>query len=269
MDLLKSALLGLIEGITEFLPVSSTAHLLLVERLIGFKDTAGIFTVVIQFGAIIAALAFFWNEIMSLVRGLLRKDKDSISFLWKIIIGILPAGLVGLIVEATIGIPHSLVLVGVALIVGGVVLIAVEKHIDTKPLDLEKEIRYETITTKRAMIIGLSQSLALIPGVSRSGATIVSGLMSGINRPTATAFSFYLSVPLMLAASVLKLVTDFDEIQNISGGATSILVGMIVAFVTAFIVVKWLLSYVQRHDFKPFGYYRIVAGLAILLVLAV
>jgi len=145
------------------------------------------------------------------------------------------------------------------------VLWIIERWIDTKPIDKEANVRYESITIKKAILIGLGQCLAIVPGVSRSGATIATGLVSGINRPTATSFSFLLSIPIMLAASSLQLYRDWNEITAISGGFPALFMGFIMRALTAFVVVKWLLKYVQRHDFKPFAYYRILLGIILLI----
>jgi undecaprenyl-diphosphatase len=267
MDILKAVILGLVEGATEFLPVSSTAHLLLAEKLLSFEDEAEIFTVVIQIGAICAAGWFFRGDASRLVRGVKSKDPSTYAFITSVILGLLPAIVIGLLVELTVGIPTSTVLIGASLVIGGVILLVTE-HIVARRAKQEPRVDYAHITTKRALIIGLAQCLAIVPGVSRSGSTIVAGLLTGVNRATATAYSFYLSIPLLLAASVLKIIKDSDKIASVSGGNLSLIIGLISAFISAFIVVGWLLRYVQHHNFKPFAYYRIVLGSLILLVVA-
>lgn len=266
MEFIKPLVLGIIEGITEFLPISSTGHLLIANKILDFKDDSEVFTVVIQLGAILAALWYFRHEIKHLLQGAIHGNKEDKNFIGKVFIGLLPAGCIGFLVEATVGLPNSLLLVGTALVVGGIILWATEKWIDSSPLDKESEINYNSITYKKALIVGVSQSLAIIPGVSRSGATIVSALLCRINRPTATAFSFYLSVPLITAASALKIVKDFSAIRSISGGLPALTIGTLVAFISAFIAVTWLLKYVQKHDYKPFAYYRILLGIILLLL---
>jgi len=267
MDILSALLLGIIEGLTEFLPVSSTGHLLVGGKLLGFKDDTALFTVVIQLGAILAAAWYFRNDLAYIVRQCLSKDPAMLTFVRNVCIGLLPAGIIGFIVEKTVGIPDSLTLIALALIVGGFIFLAVESKlaIDSKKTG---EVDYDSITLKRSLLIGLAQCLALVPGVSRSGATIVAGLASGLDRKTAAVFSFYLSIPIMLAASMLKLASGRSELQNISGGTIGLIVGTIAAAVTAFITVSWLMKYIQTNTFKPFAYYRIVLGSIILLALA-
>jgi undecaprenyl-diphosphatase len=258
-------MLGLVEGITEFLPVSSTAHLLLTEKFLGFQDTSQLFTVVIQFGAILAALWYFRADIVALFRGIKQRDSRSLAFLRVIAIGLAPALIIGFFVELLASIPDNLTLIACTLIAGGIALLMLERWLGKKRLPVKnRAIDYSSITPDKALKIGLVQSLAIIPGVSRSGATIAGGLLLGLNRRTATAFSFFLSVPIMFAASSLKLLKDGDQLSTLEGGVASLLLGMAVALVSAFVVVKWLLRYVQTHTFRPFAYYRIILGLALL-----
>ena len=211
--LLEAILLGIIEGITEFLPISSTGHLIVSQSLLGFQDYKDLFAVVIQAGAIGAVIWYYRRDLVARTIGLLRKDRSAINF-WKILlVGTVPAGILGLLA-----------------------------------------------------LIGLGQCIAMIPGVSRSGATIVSGLAVNLNRPTATAFSFYLSIPVLVMASLYKLIKYHGEIPNITGGYMGILVGLSVSFVTALFAISWLLRYITHHNFKPFAYYRIVAGSILALV---
>ena len=268
MDILKALLLGVIEGITEFLPVSSTAHLLVSEKVLGYKDTAEIFTVIIQFGATVAAAWYFRKDLMYIIRSLIARDKAMTSFAGSVIIGILPAALVGLIVEKTVGLSDSLWLISAMLILGGVVFILVE-NMSHKIPSKTGNVRYADITVKKSLLIGLAQCLSIIPGISRSGATIMGGLLVGLDRKTATVFSFYLSIPIMVAASALKLANDHSAISSISGGSSALIVGLLSAFITACISITWLLKYVSKKDFKPFAYYRIGLGLVFLVVLTV
>lgn len=267
MDFIKIIVLGIVEGITEFLPISSTGHLDASEKLLHFKDEAALFTVVIQLGAILAAAWYFRRDLMYIVKALLDRDRFMIMFAKNVIIGLLPAGIIGVIVEKTVGIPNSMMLIAISLILGGVVLWVVENHYHVKPMS-DGEVDYEGITTKRSLVIGFAQALAIVPGVSRSGATIVSGMLAGLDRKTATVFSFYLSIPIMIAASALKLKDDHTKLHLITGGSKGLILGTLVSFVVAFVVVKWLLQYVQKSNFKPFAYYRIVAGSLILLLIA-
>jgi undecaprenyl-diphosphatase len=260
--LLDAIILGIIEGLTEFLPVSSTGHLILAVRALNFKDSHDIFTVVIQVGAIAAVIWYFRQDLMQRVAGLLRRDKQALYF-WKLLlIASIPAGLLGLALDNYMEKITVPVVVAIALILGGIVLWLV----DRKPVpkhDIEPKI--DAISSKQAWLVGLGQCVAIIPGVSRSGATIVSGLATGMDRATATAFSFYLSIPVLVAASGYKLLAHGDSLDKISGGVPAILVGMLFAFITALAAVSWFLHYVSRHNFKPFAYYRIILGVAILL----
>lgn len=265
VDLFYALLLGIIEGITEFLPISSTGHLIISQELLGFHDHKDLFAVVIQVGAIAAVIWHYRHDLWQKTVGFFKRDAAALNF-WKILaIGTVPAGLLGLLfdrVSDSITIP---LVIAFALIIGGVILWIV----DNKPVDTrESRVELEGITTKQALLIGLGQCIAMIPGVSRSGATIVSGLAVKLNRPTATAFSFYLSIPVLVMASAFKLAKYHSEVPNITGGYTGIVVGLIASFITALLAINWLLRYITRHNFKPFAYYRIVAGIIILLLLA-
>jgi undecaprenyl-diphosphatase len=263
-EIFKAFILGIIEGVTEFLPVSSTGHLLVAQKLIGFKDDVALFTVVIQFGAIAAAAWYFRNDLVHIWKQCRAKDAATIRFVRNVFVGLLPAGIIGLIVEKTFGIPDSLVAIGVTLIIGGIIFLIIEQKYAIEPAP-DGSINYDSITLGRSLAIGFAQCLALIPGVSRSGATIMAGMASGLDRKTAAVFSFYLSIPIMFAASALKLIDGRSELQNISGGAAALVVGLVVSAITAFIVVKWLMKYVQTNTFKPFAYYRISVGILLLI----
>lgn len=264
---LIAILLGIVEGITEFLPISSTGHLIIAAELTGFKDVKEIFTVVIQTGAIAAVIWFYRQDLISKIKGLVARNQSAINF-WKLlIIATIPAGLIGLLLEKNLQSIATPTVVAWALIIGGVILWLVDhKPIDKSAPVLKPEI--EKITTKQALLVGLGQAVAIIPGVSRSGATIVSGLSLGIDRATATAFSFYLSIPVLVLASAYKLYKYPEALGQISGGSTTLIFGLISAFITAFFSIKWLLRYVSRHNFKPFAYYRIIVGVAILLFIS-
>ncbi|PID32293.1 undecaprenyl-diphosphatase [Candidatus Saccharibacteria bacterium] len=265
IEILQAIFLGVIEGLTEFLPISSTGHLLIAQELIGFEDAEEIFTVVVQFGAIAAVLWYFRRDLWARVTGLLRREPSALAF-WKLlIIATIPAGLAGLALDTTMEQITSPVVVALALIIGGVILWAVERRRAVPP---KAEIQLDKISLRQGLIVGLSQCVALIPGVSRSGTTIVGGMQAGLNRPTATAFTFYLSIPIMVLASCYKLVQHADQISNISGGLPALAVGVVSAFFTALLAVSWLLKYISRHSFTSFAYYRIAAGVIILLLFA-
>lgn len=259
---LDAIILGIIEGLTEFLPVSSTGHLIVAGDLLNFQDAQDIFTVVIQTGAIAAVIWYFRKDLTMRVQGLLRREPQAFQF-WKLLlIASIPAGLLGLVMDNYMEKITVPIVVAIALILGGIVLWLV----DRKPVpkrDIEPKI--DTIKTRQAWLVGLGQCVAIIPGVSRSGATIVSGLATGMDRATATAFSFYLSIPILVAASGYKLIAHGDALDDISGGAIAIIIGATAAFFTALAAVAWLLHYIARHNFKPFAYYRILLGIGILI----
>jgi undecaprenyl-diphosphatase len=211
IDLLHALLLGIIEGITEFLPISSTGHLIVSEKLLGFKDYKDLFAVVIQVGAIAAVIWYYRRDLWAKTLGLFRGEKAAINF-WKIlVIGTIPAGLLGLLFDKVSESITTPLVVALALIIGGVILWMV----DNRPVHASDDpVQLEHITTKQAALIGLGQCIAMIPGVSRSGATIVSGLAVKLNRPTATAFSFYLSIPVLVLASAYKLAKYNSEIPK-------------------------------------------------------
>lgn len=268
MDIIQAVILGIVEGLTEFLPISSTGHLLVAENLLGYKDTAEIFTVVIQTGAIFAVIWFYKDDLIHKVAGLFKRDTQILNFWANWIIATIPAGLFGFALKDHITKYSVLWVVALALILGGVIIWLIETfHKAAKPAGTRAQ--FEKIDPIMALKIGFYQILALIPGVSRSGATIMGGLLSGLDRVTATAFSFYLSIPILLLAGAYQLLKGKDELSTVAGGSGAIIVGTVVSFFTALIAIKWLLKYVSHHDFKPFAYYRIALGIIILLALAV
>lgn len=264
--IIQAIILGVTEGLTEFLPISSTGHLIVAERVIGYKDAAELFTVVIQVGAIAAVVWHYREDILSKVAGLFKRDSIAIRFWLNLVIATIPAGLAGLILDKQMqkyAVPST---VAVALISGGVILWLVESY--HRVGRSHASPRFDEITTKQALGVGVAQVAALVPGVSRSGSTIVGGLLGGLDRVTATAFSFYLSIPIMILASGYKLLKEREKIAALPGGSPALLAGTIVAFATALVAVKWLLKYISTHDFKGFAYYRIGLGGALILLIA-
>lgn len=271
VNILEAVLLGAVEGFTEFLPVSSTGHLTVLERLLGYKtDDPDItaFTAIIQIGAVLATLLYFRTDfarlIAALVRGALRvearKDPDY-AMAWAVIIGCIPIGIVGLLFKDTIETTlRTLWFVGGALIVWSGAMWYADR---TGRQDRgEKDL-----TWRDTLIIGTVQCLALIPGVSRSGATMTAGLMRGLDRVTVTRLSFMLSVPALGAAGALQLVSEFDAITN-GVGWPATLVATAVSFVVAYIAVAWLLKFVAKHDYSLFIRYRIVLGVVLIGLLS-
>lgn len=266
MVILQAILLGIIEGLTEFLPISSTGHLIISEKVLSYKDTAEIFTVVVQVGALAAVLWYYRYDLWDRIVGLLRRDKKDLHF-WKIwIVATIPAGVAGLLISSKLDTFATLPVIAAALIVGGIIIWLIETY--HQPRMTPAHPAFDKLTTKQAWQVGFYQVLALVPGVSRSGATIMGGLLSDLDRVTATAFSFYMSIPILLLAGGFKLIKDKDQLSTVAGGAPALIAGTIAAFITAFFVIGWLLKYVSHHDFKIFAYYRIGLGLLIIASLA-
>lgn len=261
---LQVVLLGIVEGVTEFLPISSTAHLLIVGRLIGFEQSAGgTFEVFIQLGAVLAVVVFYAADLLAQARALTTSAATR-RFWLSIVLAFLPAAVVGLLLRKWIKavLFQSPALIAGSLIVGGMVLIIVETQLRRMPTTDDAT----AITPQQALAAGGAQVLALVPGVSRSASSIVGGMLAGLSRSAATVFSFYLVIPTLGAATLVDLVSSRDLLQG--GDMARLLVGAAVAFVTAWLSIGWLLRYVASSSFVSFGVYRIIAGTLILLLLA-
>ncbi|GGL12269.1 undecaprenyl-diphosphate phosphatase [Mangrovihabitans endophyticus] len=271
MNIFEAVLLGAVEGVTEFLPVSSTGHLTILEKLLGYRiDDPDItaFTVIIQSGAVLATILFLWKDIVRIVpawvRGLFGSEhRGSLDyrFGWAVILGSVPIAIIGLLfkdsIETTL---RSLWFVAGALIVWSGAM-AFADHAAT-------QVRHEEdVTWKDTLVIGVVQCLALIPGVSRSGATMSAGLLRDLDRVTVTKLSFFLSIPALLGATVLQTAEEYD---NISGGVgwLNTIVATAVSFVVAYGSVTWLLRYVARHSYSLFIVYRLVVGAVLMVLLA-
>lgn len=265
IEILKVIFLGIVEGITEWLPVSSTGHMILVEEFIKLDVTPEfkeMFFVVIQLGAIMAVVLSFFNKLnpFSSKKTDLEK-KDTMKIWYKIIVGVLPAAVLGFLfddwLEANL---YNYKTVSIMLIFYGVLFIIVENHNKGRDGDIKslKQLNYKT-----AFLIGVFQVLALIPGTSRSGATIIGGIILGTSRFIAAEFSFFLSIPIMFGASALKLYKfGFNFTSN---ELVLLIVGMLVAFAVSVVSIKFLMNYIKKNDFKVFGYYRIILGILVLL----
>lgn len=262
IEILQAIILGVVEGLTEFLPISSTGHLIVSEKLLGYKDTAEIFTVVIQVGAIAAVIWFYRADLWAKIKGFFAGDAKSQKFIYSVILGTIPALLIGFLVKDWLDKIATARTVAISLIIGGIAIWLIEYFHKTKQTS---DDNLDKITLKQALVIGFYQILALVPGVSRSGATIMGGLLSGLNRVSATAFSFYLSIPVIVLASGYQLAKGHNQLNTVSGGGPALLAGTVVAFITALFAVKWLLKFVSKNNFKPFAYYRIIIGILILL----
>lgn len=270
MDFINAIILGIVEGITEFLPISSTGHLIVAQRALGFQDVGAVFLVVIQIGAILAVVFFYWNDLISRLLGLFRGQATAIRFWLNLVIATLPAAIIGFALRDVLAIFETPLVVGLALVIGGVILWLLENargKQNAAPEPLEPMI--DQITPRQALIVGFVQVLALLfPGTSRSGASIVGGWLVGMNRVTATAFSFYLGLPTLGLAGLYKLYQGRDQLSQIPGGVPALVVGTVVSGIVAFLAVGWLLRYVSRNNFKGFAMYRIVAGSVILALVA-
>lgn len=270
-DIFIAILLGIVEGITEWLPVSSTGHMILVNQFLAFsnKEFSDMFLVVVQLGAIMAVVLLFWNKIFPFnlhPTGKQSYVKMDIMQMWfKIVVACVPAAIVGILFDDVIDeMFYNAPVVAGALIIYGVLFILVENWNQGRRPEI---MRVGEFTYQTAIIIGIFQLLAaIIPGTSRSGATIIGALIIGVSRAAAAEFTFYLAIPVMFGASVLKIVKSISE--GLSYGpmeVTTLLMGMFVAFVVSLFVIKFLMGYIRRHDFKVFGYYRIALGVLVIL----
>jgi undecaprenyl-diphosphatase len=258
--ILTIILLGIVEGVTEFIPVSSTGHLILAGELLGYDSARwAVFNVVIQLGAILAVIALYWRTFWAVLVGLIRRQPESWRFVRNVLVGFLPSAVLGYIlidrIEAMLGSP---MIVAWALLLGGVAILVIER---VAPHGREKGVA--DISFGKALAIGLIQCLAMVPGVSRSGATILGGLSLGVERRTAAEFSFFLAIPTMVGASTLELAKHHDDLGAAS--PLGIAIGFAVSFLVALVVIRWFIGIVSRRGFAPFGWYRIAVGAAALI----
>ena len=265
MDLIVAAILGIVEGLTEYLPVSSTGHLILVGHFFGMNDDAAkAFDIVIQLGAILAVVVHYRTLLAARVKGLASRDPDAIRLAIALVVAFIPAAITGLLLRKVIKkLLFGPVPVAAALIAGGILMIVVER------IRAKKEIQgldgLEHVTPKRALAIGLGQCLSLWPGTSRSMCTIIAGQLTGLSTATAAAFSFLLALPTLGAATVYELIKSRKELLA-AGGSAELVVGMVVSFLVAWAVIAGFLRYLRHRGLEPFGYYRIVLGIAVLLL---
>lgn len=275
LEILKAIIYGIVEGITEWLPISSTGHLILVEQLIPFKETSedffGMFDVVIQLGAILAVVVLFWKQIWPFAlskkerrggTGLISFVKMDIMTLWfKILVSCVPAAVIGILFDEVFErLFYNPLCIAIALIVFGVAFIVIENWNKGKKPQINSltEITYQT-----AVWIGVFQVIAAVfPGTSRSGATIIGALLIGVSRKIASEYTFFLAIPVMFGASLLKLLKFGFNFSGIE--IACLLVGCVVAFIVSIFILQFLLNYIKKHDFKVFGWYRIVLGIVVL-----
>jgi undecaprenyl-diphosphatase len=282
MTWIQTIIVAIVEGLTEFLPVSSTGHMIIAEYFLGIESTAFVkaFTVIIQFGAILSVVVLYWNQFFHVnsckifeKKGTTRKtSKERLSiyikrffykydFYWKLFVAFIPAAIFGVLFSSKIDeLLESMRVVAIMLILGGILMLFVDNVFSKKSENQE-------ITIKKALIIGLCQCIAMIPGVSRSMATIVGGMSQQLSRKNAAEFSFFLAVPTMFAASVYKLYKmciDPEYQTVLMDNVTTLIVGNLIAFSVAIMAIKFFIDFVSKFGFKAFGYYRIVAGIVLL-----
>ena len=265
IEYFKVLFIGIVQGITEWLPVSSTGHMILVDEFVKLNQTPEfmeIFLVIIQFGSILAVVFLFWEKLFPFkFKGGFEVKQDTMSLWFKVLVGCIPAGIIGILFDDLITeLFYNPMTVAIMLIVYGILFIIIEN------MNKGRQPKYNElsdITYRYAFLIGLFQVLALIPGTSRSGATIVGGLLIGSSRYVIAEFTFFLAIPVMLGASLLKVLKFglvFTQAQVIT-----LLLGMFVAFAVSVWAIKFLMNYIKKNDFKPFGYYRIVLGILVIL----
>ncbi len=254
MDYIQAVIISIVEGLTEFLPVSSTGHMILTQAILGVKsdEFVKMFTVCIQFGAILSVLVIYWKRFL-----------QSLDFYWKLLVAFIPAAIFGFLLSDYIdSLLETPLVIAIVLVLGGVFMLFVDKWFNHPQED-------QTITYKKSFMIGLCQCIAMIPGVSRSMATIVGGMGQKLSRKTAAEFSFFLAVPTMAAASGYKLLKLFLEPAGrelLSNNLAILIVGNIVAFVVAIIAIKFFINFLTKYGFKAFGYYRILAGIVMIIL---
>ncbi len=261
----KAFFLGIVEGITEFLPISSTGHLILFGDWISFESNeAKVFEVVIQLGSILAVVWIFRHRLIQLIRGTFRLEPVEVAFTRNLLIAFLPAAIIGLLfIKAIKSLFFHPGVVVVTLVLGGLIMLWVERRRPANSADapINQVQTLEKITWKQALIVGCAQCLAMVPGTSRSGSTIIAGMLSGIQRKTATEFSFFLAIPTMLAAAVYDFYKHADLLSQ--QDLLAIAVGFISAFFCALLVVRAILVFVSRHTYRAFAWYRIALGLVV------
>lgn len=255
MTVFEAVIIAIVEGLTEFLPVSSTGHMILTQGLMGIPsdDFVKAFTVIIQFGAILSVVVLYWKRFF-----------QTWDFYWKLLIAFLPAAIIGLLAGDFIDtLLENVWVVSVMLIIGGVFMLFVDKIFSKTDED-------QTITYKKSFTIGLCQCIAMIPGVSRSMATIVGGMGQRLTRKNAAEFSFFLAVPTMLAAAGYKLLKLFLEpsgAELLNANLSILLIGCLVAFIVAMLAIRFFINFLTKYGFKAFGYYRIIAGFTIIILI--
>lgn len=264
IELIKSAILGIVQGITEWLPISSTGHMILVDEFLvldASSEFMEMFLVVIQLASIFAVILLFFNKLNPFAPSKTADQKQETWHIWfKVAVGVIPAGVIGLLFEDTINdIFYNWITVAIALIVYGIAFIVIERRNEGKQ---PKISTWKDLSYRVALLIGFFQVLALIPGTSRSGATIIGAILIGTARPIAAEYSFFLSIPVMFGASLLKLLGFGFSFT--SAELAVLLVGCLFSFVVSIFAIKFLMNYIRRNDFSSFGWYRIIVGVVVI-----
>ena len=273
MNILETIIIAIVEGLTEFLPVSSTGHMIITQNILGVESTPFVkaFTFIIQFGAILSVVVLYWKRFFKLNHtpapegaGAFKRFLHKYDFYWKLFVAFIPAAVLGLLFSDAIdAMLESVEVVAVTLILGGIFMLFSDKIFN-------KGSEKTLLTEKRAFCIGLFQCISMIPGVSRSMATIVGGMAQKLTRKAAAEFSFFLAVPTMLAATMFKMLKIFTEengVQILKENLDTLIVGNVVAFIVAMLAIKFFINFVTKYGFKAFGWYRIIVGGVILIML--
>jgi undecaprenyl-diphosphatase len=273
MDILDTIIIAIVEGLTEFLPVSSTGHMIITQNILGVESTPFVkaFTFIIQFGAILSVVILYWKRFFKLNQtpapegaSAFKRFLHKYDFYWKLFVAFIPAAVLGLLFSDAIdAMLESVVVVAVTLILGGIFMLFSDRI-------FSKGSEKTELTEKRAFFIGLFQCISMIPGVSRSMATIVGGMAQKLTRKAAAEFSFFLAVPTMLAATLfkmLKIFTEEDGAQILKDNLDTLIIGNVVAFIVAMLAIKFFINFVTKYGFKAFGWYRIIVGGVILIML--
>ncbi|HEX2395251.1 MAG TPA: undecaprenyl-diphosphate phosphatase [Bacteroidales bacterium] len=268
MNIIQSVIIAIVEGITEFLPVSSTGHMIITQKILGIEpnEFANLFTVNIQFGAILSVVVLYWKKFVAPLKvkvsngTSIKRFNNRFDFYLKLLVAFLPSAVFGIIfIDYINKLLENVVVVAVSLVVGGIVLLFVDNW-------FREPSEHQQMSYPRALKIGFFQVLSMIPGVSRAAATIIGGLSQRLNRKNAAEFSFFLAVPTMLAASVFELYNNMHSVSE--ANIAILLLGNVVAFFVAMLAIKGFITFLTNHGFKVFGYYRIVVGMVILIMLA-
>lgn len=268
IEVLKAVFLGIVEGITEWLPISSTGHMILVDEFLRLNVSDAfreMFFVVIQLGAILAVPVLFFHKLNPFSKKKTEEERRGTWSLWgKVVVGVIPTGIVGVLFDDFFNEHfYNYIVVAIALIVYGVAFLLIEKKRAGKEFRVE---RVEDLTYRDALMIGGYQMLSLIPGTSRSGSTILGGMLTGVSRTASAEFSFFMAIPVMLGASLVKILKFIVKGYTATGTEIGLLaVGIVTAFLVSLAAIRFLMDFVKRHDFKPFGIYRIVLGALVLV----